>query len=444
MRITILALGTRGDVQPAVALALGLQRVGHSVRLAAPPLSRDLVTSRGLEYAPLGGPPRVNAPPPSILWTLGFVLRVTRLYVRSLCSRGAPPAWPVKVPYLERLMEDSWSACQGAEAIIFPFITIWVYHIVEKMGVPYYLWDTHPFTATRAFPSFSFTGIFPGWFGLAGLLPAWFRPGGGFNALTHRTVERLLFHLGLRLTNTWRQETLRLSPLTDTLPFAKFYNETATVLYCYSPLVVAEPADWPASHRATGYWFLDTPADWEPPAELVNFLSAGPPPVCVGFGSSRDRNPKRMTEIILAALARAGQRGILLTGRGGITEVKLPDNVFLTDSVPHDWLFRRVATVVHHGGAGTTGAVLRAGVPSVVVPWWGDMPFWADCLYKLGVTPRPIPKARLSAPRLAAAIRAAVNDQYLRDRAIALAQQIQAEDGVSRAVEIFEKHLPRR
>jgi len=444
MRVTILALGTRGDVQPAIALALGLQRAGHTVRLAAPPLSRDLVTSQGLDYAPLGDPPTVNAPPPSVLWTLGFVLRVTRLYMRTLYARDSPPAWPVKVPYLESLMADSWRACEGAEAIIFPFITIWLYHIVEKLGVPYSLWDTHPFTPTRAFPSFSFTGICPTWFRLAGFLPGWFRSGGGFNVLTHSTVQRVLFHLGVRLTNTWRHDTLGLSPLTDTAPFATFYNEAATALYCYSPLVIPEPADWPPSHHATGYWFLDSSADWRPPAGLVDFLSAGPPPVCVSFGSSRDRNPKRLTEIILAALARTGHRGLLLTGRGGLTEINLPHDVFLTDSVPHDWLFPRVAAVVHHAGAGTTGAVLRAGLPSVVVPWWGDMPFWADRLHALGVSPRPIPKARLSSARLAEAIAAAVEDQPLRDRAVTLARQIRAEDGVSRAVEILEKTFPRR
>lgn len=445
MRIALLAFGTRGDVQPAVALALGLERAGHTVRLAAPPLSRDLVVSRGLEYAPLGPPPDANrdARAPSMLWTLGFILRVVRLYIRSLSSRGSPPAWPVRVPYLERVMEDSWSACRDAQAVIFPFMAIWLYHIVEKTGVPYALWDTHPFTATGAFPSFSFTGIFPAWFEIARRLPGWFRPGGGFNALTHRVVERLLFHLGLRLTNTWRQESLGLSPLTDITPFGRFYREGATVLYCWSPLAIPEPPDWPASHHATGYWFLDSPAGWRPPADLVDFLSAGPPPVCVGFGSSRDRNPKRLTDIILDALARTGQRGILLTGRGGMTRVKLPENVFLTDDVPHDWLFPRVAAVVHHGGAGTTGAVLRAGVPSVVVPWWGDMPFWADRLWKLGVSPRPIRKGRLSPPRLAAAIHAAVNDPRLRDQAAALAQRIRAEDGVSRAVAIFERSLTR-
>lgn len=443
MRITILALGTRGDVQPAVALAFGLQRAGHTVRLAAPPLSRDLVIGRGLDYAPLGTPPDPNALAPSTLWTLRFVARALRLYVRSLVSRGSPPAWPVTVPYLERLMEDSWRACQDAQAVIFPFITVWLYHIVEKLRVPYYVWDTHPFTTTRAFPSFSFTGLFPAWLRLVDLMPAWFRRGGGFNALTHRWVEGFLFHLGLRLTNTWRRERLGLAPLTGTARLADLYRAATAVLYCYSPRVIATPGDWPESHHATGYWFLDSQADWRPPAQLVAFLSAGPPPVCVGFGSSRDRNPARLTAIVLAALARTGHRGILLTGRGGMLETELPDSVFMTDAVPHDWLFRRVAAVVHHGGAGTTGAVLRAGVPSVVVPWWGDMPFWADCLHKLGVSPPPIAKGRLSALRLAAAIQLAVHDPQLRDRATALARQIQAEDGVARAVEIFERHVPR-
>lgn len=443
MRITLIALGTRGDVQPAVALALGLERAGHTVRLAAPPLSRDLVVSYGLHYAPLGGLP---APGPQIssLQTLGLILRGLGLYAKSLLARGAPPAWPVEMPYLAQLMEDSWSACQGAEVVVSPFVTVWVSHIVEKLSVPHVLWDTHPLTVTRAFPSFFFTGLVPGWLRLADHLPRWFGPGGGFNALTHRAVERLAFELGLRLTNAWRQQALGLPPLMSAAPLARAYRSAAAFLYCYSPQVLAEPEDWPPSHHATGYWFTDTPAGWQPAIELERFLAAGPPPVCVGFGSSRDRHPERVTEIVLAALARAGHRGIVLTGRGGMTEVAPSERVYVTDSVPHDWLFPRVAAVVHHAGAGTTGAVLRAGVPSVAVPWWGDMPFWADRLYRLGVSPRPIPKRRLSPARLAAAIRAAVDNGQLRARARAVATLVEAEDGVARAVEIIEASVVAR
>jgi sterol 3beta-glucosyltransferase len=113
-------------------------------------------------------------------------------------------------------------------------------------------------------------------------------------------------------------------------------------------------------------------------------------------------------------------------------------NVYVTESIPHDWLFSRVAAVVHHGGAGSCGAVLRAGVPSVVVPWWGDMYFWADCLHRLGVSPPALPKSQISVVRLAEAIRLAVDDPQLRQRAQEVSRQIAAEDGVAQAVRLLD------
>ena len=439
MRITILALGTRGDVQPAVALALGLERAGHTVRVVAPPLSQDLVTAHGLDYAPIGDPPKTGAPQISFLETVAFVLRVVYLFVRSLFSRGAP-SWPIETPGLDRQMDSTLQASADADVILSPFIMVWAYHVAEKLGIPCYLWDTHPFTPTRVFPSFTFTGLYPWWFGLSDRLPSWFRSGGGFNELTHTWIQRALLHIGMRLTNTWRQEKLKLPALKNAAPLIQFYNQDSVALYCYSPLAVPIPPDWPASHYATGYWFLESGGDWQPPPELLRFLAAGPPPVCIGFSSARDRNPERLTKIVVAALAQSGCRGILLTGRGGLKPIESTSDVYVTEAIPHDWLFPRIAAVVHHGGAGSCGAVLRAGVPSVVVPWWGDMHFWGDCLHKLGVSPPALPKNQLSAEKLAAAIRAAVHDSKIRSRAAEVALEIASEDGVTRAVQIIEKH----
>jgi sterol 3beta-glucosyltransferase len=333
-------------------------------------------------------------------------------------------------------MDGAWEACADADAILTPFIMVWVLHVAEKRGVPCYLWDTHPFTPTRSFPSFTFTGLFPWWYQVSDRLPYWFRAGGGFNALTHRMIQRVLLNIGLRLTNKWRQRRLQLPPLKNVAPLLKFYNETAVVLYCYSAVAVPVPPDWPARHHVTGYWLLDSGDEWQPPQDLLDFLAAGPAPVCIGFSSARDRNPERLTKIVLGALASAGCRGIVLTGRGGMVKTQTTSDVYIAEAIPHDWLFPRVAAVVHHGGAGSCAAVLRAGVPSVVVPWWGDMHFWADCLLKLGVSPSPLPKSRLSEDRLAHAIRMTLDDPKIRIRAKEVAVAIAAEDGVTRAVEI--------
>jgi len=430
MRVAILTLGTHGDVQPFVALGRGLQQSGHAVRLAARDQYRAFVTGRGLEFASLGDlPAEVEESPGWVKTMLGMsakALRWARI-AKSFLPGDSPPAWPEATPWLDDLMERSWKACQDADVIVSGILLFWVSHFAEKLNVPCYLGFLQPLTTTSRFPH-----VF---------VPSWVRLGGGFNRLTHRVWWRVFCEASLRLTNVGRRQILGLAPLTDAGPIARFYRDRAVILYAYSSTVAPKPVDWPAWTHVTGFWFLDRPSDWHPPAELVEFLSAGPAPVYVGFGSFAERDPKRLTSIVLDALARTGQRGILLTGWGGLTKADLPDSVCAIDSVPHDWLFPQMAAVVHHGGAGTTGAVLRAGVPAVTIPWRADHPFFARRAFELGTSPRPIPKKRLSAARLAAAIVAAVNDPRLRERAAAVAQQIRREDGVARAVEVLEARL---
>ena len=192
----------------------------------------------------------------------------------------------------------------------------------------------------------------------------------------------------------------------------------------------------------TGYWFLDRP-DWRPPDELVDFLEAGPPPVSIGFGSMNNVGPEEITTRVLEALRRSGQRGILLTGWGGIGSADLPDEVFKADDVPHDWLFDRVRAAVHHGGAGTTAASLRAGLPTVVVPFFPDQVFWGWRVAKLGAGPEPVPRKTLTSDRLAAAILRATTDAAMEKRAWLLGEKIRAEDGVARAVEAFHHNVAR-
>jgi sterol 3beta-glucosyltransferase len=225
----------------------------------------------------------------------------------------------------------------------------------------------------------------------------------------------------------------------------------------------------------TGYWFAndmndagdgepretgpDAPSGWRPPADLLAFLAAGPPPVYVGFGSMVGRDPRATTRTVLAAVQRAGTRAILASGWGGVSgaprpplaadlaDALAPDRVFVLDEAPHAWLFPRVAAVVHHGGAGTTAAGLRAGCPTVVCPFFGDQPFWGARVAALGAGPPPIPQSRLEPRRLAAAIGTAATDRAMRRRAAALGAQIRGEHGVARAAAIVRDAIttgPRR
>ncbi|MDO8963746.1 MAG: glycosyltransferase, partial [Coriobacteriia bacterium] len=220
-------------------------------------------------------------------------------------------------------------------------------------------------------------------------------------------------------------------------PFSALSRAGFPTLYGYSPSVVPVPADWSRDCHVTGYWFLDAPEGWDPPVDLAEFLAAGPAPVYVGFGSMGSKDSERTADMVLGALARSGQRGVLSSGWGGLAASDLPADVFMVGSVPHAWLFPQMAAVVHHGGAGTTAAGLRAGVPSVVTPVMGDQGFWGQTVHRLGVGPKPIARRRLTADKLGDAIRVAASDTGMRERAAALGERIRAEDGVGAAVEVL-------
>jgi UDP:flavonoid glycosyltransferase YjiC (YdhE family) len=225
-------------------------------------------------------------------------------------------------------------------------------------------------------------------------------------------------------------------------PFDTRDGRPTPIFFAFSPSVVARPHDWGPDIHVTGYWFLEPEVGWQPPALLARFLEEGPPPVYVGFGSIVARDPRGLVEVTLEALAQTGQRGILSPAWAGLEAGDLPDDVYLLDAAPHMWLFPRMAAVVHHGGAGTVGAGLRAGVPNVVVPFTSDQPFWGRRVSALGAGPQPIPERRLTADALASAIARAVGDEAMRARAQALGKRIRGEDGVARAIAVLEGCLP--
>jgi UDP:flavonoid glycosyltransferase YjiC (YdhE family) len=214
-----------------------------------------------------------------------------------------------------------------------------------------------------------------------------------------------------------------------------------TILHAVSRHVMPHPADWPANFHISGYWFLDESLDWQPSAELTEFLAAGPPPVYIGFGSMTNRDPAATTRLIIEAVQQCGQRAILLSGWAGMGQVDLPPQILRLDSAPHNRLFPRMAAVVHHGGAGTTAAGLRAGVPTVVIPHMVDQPYWGQRVWSLGVGPKPISGHKLTAVKLADAIHQATTNQTIQQNAAALGAKIRSEDGLGYAVTIIKQIL---
>jgi UDP:flavonoid glycosyltransferase YjiC (YdhE family) len=321
---------------------------------------------------------------------------------------------------------DALEACRGTDAVLYSFMGASAYHIAEKLDIPSIFALLQPFSRSRMMPSM-----------IAPELPL----GGGYNMLTHWISEQLIWQMLRPIINRWRRKSLGLPAMPWRGPFDHLYEQEMPYLYGFSPSVVPRPADWPAWHHISGYWFLDRDPAWVPPGALLRFLEAGPKPISIGFGSMTGRDTGKLLEIATQAIQQIGQRAILLGGWAEVGSLDLPDTIFKIDAVPHDWLFPRMAAVVHHGGAGTTAAGLRAGVPSIVVPFFGDQPFWGRRVHALRVGPPPIQRKSLTAPKLAEAISSAVDDETIRNNAAVLGERIRAEDGVQSAVDFVTTYL---
>jgi len=418
MHITIVTLGSRGDVQPYVPLGLGLQRAGFGVRLASFSTFKEFVVEHGLEFAEISGDPRSTMDSQAgqaWLQSGRNIVAATRQMRRALTGEDLTPAF-----------NDTLEVCRGSDAIVYSFMGATAYHAAEKLEIPSIFALLQPFSRSRLTPSM-----------IAPQLPL----GGGYNLLTHYLSEQLIWLVARRVINRWRRTSLSLPPLSWRGLFHRIYREKHPYLYGFSPSVVPRPADWPAWHHISGYWFLDHDSTWSPPEALLRFLEAGSKPISIGFGSMTGRGAAKLLEVAVQAVQQTGQRAVLLGGWADPQAVELPERVFKMDAVPHDWLFPRMAAIVHHGGAGTTAAGLRAGVPSVLVPFFGDQPYWGRRVHALGVGPRPIQRRALTVPRLAEAISRAVSDETLHQSAAELGRRIQSEDGVQSAVDFIRECL---
>ncbi len=415
MQITIIAGGSRGDVQPYVALGKGLKEAGHTVRILSSDDFHDLVTDYDLDFFTTGGSSQAVAQSMQALLEQGGMLKI--LSQMSLASQKQAV----------QTAEKGLVACQGSDLILGGLSGIFSgVALSEKLGISFMLAYLVPFTPTNAFPG-----------ALAPLpqtpLTRW------LNKPSHRMTQQIMWQSFRSADNKARTEVLHLPPSSFWGPFSSLERQKQPILYGYSPQVLPHPSDWDASQHVTGYWFLEPPTGWEPPVDLINFLQSGPPPIYIGFGSMSSSKPEEAADMVLQALTRVGQRGVLYSGWGGLKKEQLPETVFMTDSIPHTWLFPRMAAVVHHGGVGTTAAGLAAGVPSIVTPFFADQPFWGQRVYELGVGPKPIPRKRLTADNLTEALERAMSDGEMRKKAALLGERIRAENGIAQAVAIIEQ-----
>lgn len=421
-QIAMLIVGTRGDVQPFVAIGKRLQADGHRVRLATHKNFEDFVLSAGLEFYPLGGDPKVLAE--YMVKNKGFLpsgpseIHLQRSQIRAIIH-SLLPACNSRYPESNEPFK--------ADAIIANPPAYGHTHVAEYLNVPLHIFFTMPWTPTSDFPH-PLSRV---------RQPIGYR-------LSYQIVDALIW-LGIRdLINEFRKKKLKLRAVTY-LRGSYTFPPDMPYGYIWSPHLVPKPKDWGPNVDIVGFCFLDLASNYEPPKSLVDWLEEGEKPIYVGFGSLPLQEPEKMTRIIVQALEQTGQRGIINKGWGGLgnlAELNTSKSVYLLDNCPHDWLFPRCAAVVHHGGAGTTAAGLRAECPTTVVPFFGDQPFWGERVHARGVGPAPIRVEEFTLERLVDAIRFMLKPE-VKKCAVELANAMKNEDGVAGAVNAFYKHYPR-
>ncbi|MBK7400643.1 MAG: glycosyltransferase family 1 protein [Myxococcales bacterium] len=417
MKITIVSIGTRGDVQPYVALGAALTARGHQVTLATHEEYEPFVRSHGLEFRPMRGNLRA--------------LAGTEAGRAWLASGESPRAYArtskaLLGPIVRPWCEDADAAVEGADAVVFYIMAIGAHFAAERRGLPAIAVAPWPMIPTVAGPPLTMPAL------------RWL-PGFALRALGHWAYRFVggVFHDEYQA----HRAAVGLPPMREPDAFHHVFQSGTPTLGLFSETVVPRPYDWAQQHQVAGFAFLP-PRSYEPPAALARFLEAGPPPVYVGFGSMTGFDPQALATLALGAARKAGVRVILSSGWAGL-RAQTDETVHVVDDVPHDWLFRRVAAVVHHGGVGTFAEGLRAGCPTVITSFFGDQPYWGWRNEVLGTGPRTLSRKGLTTESLGAALEGAVNHPAYRANAAKISEALRAEEGAAHAAARIERHLAR-
>lgn len=418
MTVFIATFGSRGDVEPFLALGLGLKAAGSDVVLCTSSRFEAWIAGHGLAVRTVSD---------------DLLKLMDTEDGRTVMDPGGRPLSAVRAGLRinkvaasmnERMMGEYWAAAQDVnpDTILFHPKALAAPHIAEKLGAKPILAMLQPMLVeTAAYPAAGVPAL----------------PWGWYNRLSYKAVAAG-YGAYANMINRFRREALGLKNAAKVMDLTRDAQGRAVpVLHGFSRHVAPRPDDWPDNAYVNGYWRLEGGSEWTPPDDLAAFLAAGPPPVFVGFGSIAGRDPAGLAETVVSALAKAGQRGLLATGWNGLDPKNVPDTVFVLESAPYEWLFPRMAAVVHHGGAGTTAAGLRAGKPSLICPFFGDQGFWGDRVLRLGAGPKPIPQKNLTVSRLAKAIRTAATNDAIRTNAQDIGERLRSEDGVGQTVRLI-------
>ncbi|ESZ94085.1 hypothetical protein SBOR_5505 [Sclerotinia borealis F-4128] len=418
LRITCLTIGSRGDVQPYIALCKGLMAEGHKTRIATHLEFKDWIESHGIAFAPVDGDPAelMRICVENGMFTYSFLREASSKF------RG----------WIDDLLSSAWKACQDSDLLIESPSAMGGIHIAEALRIPYFRAFSMPWTRTRAYPH-------------AFAVPE-HKMGGAYNYITYVMFDNVFWKAISGQVNRWRKKELGLQATS----LEKMQPNKVPFLYNFSPSVVVPPLDYSDWIRVTGYWFLDEGSKYTPPKELTDFIKKaradGKRLVYVGFGSIVVADSAVLTKTVVASVIKADVRCILSKGwsdrldkkSANDVEVPLPPEIFQIKSAPHDWLFSQIDAAAHHGGAGTTGASLRAGIPTIIRPFFGDQYFFGQRVEDLGVG---ILIKKINVTVFSRALWEASHSERMITKAKVLGEQIRKEDGVDTAIQCIYRDM---
>ena len=444
LNIVVMVIGSRGDIQPFLKLGKNLKEYGHRVRIATHPAFKDFVQhDSGLEFFSVGGDPAE---------LMAFMVKNPGMIPTMQTFKQGEVGR--RRDQMAEMFEGFWRACINAtddekdvknrkmmgenspfvaDAIIANPPSFAHIHCAERLGIPLHLMFTFPYTPTQEFPhplaNIKKTNVDPGY----------------SNFMSYPLVEMMTWQGLGDLVNTFRVRTLGLEPVSTLWAPGQLYRLKVPYTYLWSPGLVPKPKDWGPEIDIAGFVFLDLASSFKPPEGLTKFLDAGEPPVYIGFGSIVVDDPDKFTTLIFEAVKKAGVRALVSKGWGGLgDDDNTPDNIYMLENTPHDWLFPKVKAVVHHGGAGTTAIGLKCGKPTMIVPFFGDQQFWGSMIGEAGAGAKPVPYKELTADKLADGIQQLLTNEA-EIAADKIAKSIEAEgDGAKNAVTSFHRSLPLR
>ncbi|KAF1362686.1 UDP-Glycosyltransferase/glycogen phosphorylase [Lizonia empirigonia] len=441
LNIAIHICGSRGDVQPFIPIAKLLQAPphGHRVRICTHPAFKDFVEENGVEFFSIGGDP--EALMAYMVKNPGLLPNMQSIKAGDIGKRRKEMA---------TMVEGTWRSCIEAgdgmgekvtaldvdapedlfiaDAIIANPPSMGHIHCAEKLGIPLHMVFTMPWSPTRAFhhPLAAME------YGEVEASVA--------NYFSYSIMELLTWQGLGDIINKFRTQTLKLDAISPLWGHQLIPRLRVPCSYLWSQALIPRPPDWGPHISITGFSFLKADLNYTPPQDLADFLAKGPPPVYIGFGSIVVDDPTGLTKLIFEAVKLAKVRAIVSKGWGGVGAGEVPENVYLIGNCPHDWLFQRVSCVVHHGGAGTTAIGIALGKPTVVVPFFGDQPFWGQMIAKAGAGPVPVPFKQMTSQSLAESITFAFKDE-VQAAVHKMAESITEEDGSGGTVRDFEQRL---